>query len=261
MLRWITTTALALAAAALFVLAASVLLWTFLLGTAHVGRPALWTLIPLILFLVAVAARANRVVCRSEVGPRDALRELTLGALGVSAGVVVWVFGFQPPLPRNESAVISDIRSVISAQAGYESTNYGYFEGRFECLANPAECLPGYPPTAPTFLDQAIASLQARKGYDRFAHPGPTPAELQPKASRTSVESYAITAVPSAPGRSGVRAFCGDTTGRVCATRDGTPPVVEDGFCVVDDPARPTREALWYEGWVGRLPDPCMSLD
>ena len=42
----------------------------------------------------------------------------------------------------NEAATIGDIRTLISAQAVYQSMNGGFYESRVECLAEPGECIP-----------------------------------------------------------------------------------------------------------------------
>ena len=61
--------------------------------------------------------------------------------------------------PRNESGTIGDIRTIISAQAAYQSANAGYFD-RLECLAAPRACLPSYPETAPVELSR---DMRARR--------------------------------------------------------------------------------------------------
>ena len=51
------------------------------------------------------------------------------------------------------------------------------------------------------------------------------------RASPTSLTAYAFTVSPLNPGRSGGRAFCGDSTGRMCVRLDGREPPVKDGRC------------------------------
>jgi len=131
----------------------------------------------------------------------------------------------------NEAATIGDIRTVISAEAAYQSANGGLYEGRLECLAEPSRCLPGY--TGPSFLDQTVASLQVKSGYRRHfevSEQREVPAGTQ-KVSPTSVGGYAYVAVPANQGQTGVRAFCGDATGNICYTADGSAPRVTDGSC------------------------------
>jgi hypothetical protein len=44
--------------------------------------------------------------------------------------------------------------------------------------------------------------------------------------------SFAYTAVPEAPGETGIRGFCGDSTALICFTLDGREPgVTPEGKC------------------------------
>lgn len=140
-------------------------------------------------------------------------------------------------ISANESAAIGDVRTVISGQAAYQSVNGGYYD-TLECLGTPGSCIPNY--AGPTFLDPVLASGAPKSGYERTFHPGASPssAEASELRSPSSLESFAYTAVPVKQGQTGVRAFCGDSTGRVCFTLDGSEPPVEDGLCA------PTCQAL-----------------
>jgi type II secretory pathway pseudopilin PulG len=133
----------------------------------------------------------------------------------------------------NESAAIGDVRSIVSAEQSYASANGGFYDS-LECLAAPGRCIPDYPAAGPVFLDSALASASTKSGYQRTFHPGP-PAEPEilelGRVSRSSLKAWAYVAVPVNVGQTGVRAFCGDSTGRICFSTDGTPPPVEDGLC------------------------------
>jgi type IV pilus assembly protein PilA len=134
----------------------------------------------------------------------------------------------------NEAAAIGDVRTVIAAQAAYSSANCGAF-GRLECLSNPrgTGCIVDYPAGAPTFLDATLASAQVKSGYRRTFHPGPEVALTQGAGcpGGTGLESFAYTAVPETRGKTGVRGFCGDASGRICYTTDGSAPPVTGGRC------------------------------
>ena len=133
---------------------------------------------------------------------------------------------------RNESRALADVRTVISAQAAYQTANSGYFDSDLSCLAHPDDCLPEYGADQPAFLEDGIASLGPRSGYRRSFHPGLPPEEIRLEGSPTSVSTWGYLAAPSTPGYSGVRGFCGDSSGRICFTADGnSPPLREDGTC------------------------------
>jgi len=147
---------------------------------------------------------------------------------------VVWplslsaVVGSQlPALVRfyDEAAAVRDVRSVLGAEKEYRTASGGDY-GELRCLQRPAECLAGY--TGKSFL-AAGSDAETRAGYRRRFHPG-QPAAHHPQG----LTSFAYTAVPEDPGRSGVRAFCGDSSGRICAAASGHLPSVVDGACPTD---------------------------
>ena len=133
----------------------------------------------------------------------------------------------------NEAQTIGDIRTVISGEAAYQSSNGGFY-GSLECLATPVNCLPNYPAGAPQFLDAPLAAATEKSGYRRTFHPG-LPAEVDPSSgvqvAPSSLQSYAYTAVPITPNTTGVRGFCGDSSGLICQTPDGSEPGVSGGQC------------------------------
>jgi type IV pilus assembly protein PilA len=132
----------------------------------------------------------------------------------------------------NESGAIGDVRTVISAQMAYQSANCGAY-GPMECLSQPTApgCIPNYPAVGPTFLDATLASLQVKSGYTRAFHAGNTIALPEPCSGGTGLDNFAYTAVPATFGKTGVRGFCGDSTGIVCSTMDGSAPEVTNGQC------------------------------
>ena len=105
-------------------------------------------------------------------------------------------------------------------------------DARLECLVHPSGCLRGYPADGPAFLDASQAALGDKGGYRHSFHPGPPPDEIPLRGSATSVRSFAYVAVPVEPGETGVRGFCGDSSGKVCFTLDGAAPsLLPDGTC------------------------------
>jgi type IV pilus assembly protein PilA len=149
--------------------------------------------------------------------------------LGIAAAIAI------PGLLRarvsaNEATAIGDLRAVTSAEEAYRAANGGYYD-TLECLTRPAFCIPGYSGAAQ--LDAAHAA-STKAGYRRTFYPGPPPATLSPTVSRSSVTSFAYVAVPAQPNATGVRSFCGDSSGRLCYIADGSPPGVVDGACPAD---------------------------
>lgn len=188
--------------------------------------------------VITVALRAFCAIFRSD-GPR-------IGATtGAVVGLVVSLSMFVPtmygPAPGhgNESGTLGDIRTLMSAESAYQAASGGYY-GHPECLAAPTTCLPGYQTNQPTFLDSQLASLMPKSGYKRAFHagaPAPPPADGKP-GPKGGLLSYAYVTVPVRLGLTGIRGFCGDSTGRLCFTVDGSAPPVKDGLC---DPCNDLR--------------------
>lgn len=170
-------------------------------------------------------------VARAVRHPERQRMDRAVGALAANLLIVIVVAIALPSLLRAKpsalwAATLGDVRTVISAQAAYAERNSGLYEARLECLVRPATCLPDYPKEGPPFLDEGLASLQEKAGYRRAFYPGPA----RPGSSRPGVVSFAYTAVPVA--YTGMDGLCGDSTGTICRTRDGTEPGrTPDGLC------------------------------
>ena len=123
---------------------------------------------------------------------------------------------------------------MISAQVAYSSANCDTY-GRPECLSNPRGpgCLVDYPATSTTYLDSTLTSAQVKSGYRRTFHPGAEVALARRPgcAGGTGLASFAYTAEPATRGQTGVRGFCGDDSGQICFTSDGSTPPVTNGRC------------------------------
>jgi type IV pilus assembly protein PilA len=151
---------------------------------------------------------------------------IVVAIIGIIAAIAI------PSLLRarvsaNESATIGDIRTVISAQAAYQSSNGGFYEGKMACLVAPSNgCIPNYPANAPTFLDSQLASQTAKSGYNRSFQSGLPPMPLPPVSSPSSQAAYAYLASPVNVGQTGVRGFGGDSSGVLCFDPKGTAPTV-----------------------------------
>jgi type IV pilus assembly protein PilA len=150
---------------------------------------------------------------------------IVVAIIGIIAAIAI------PSLLRarvsaNEAATIGDIRTVISAQAAYQSANGGWYDGNFICLNAPfTSCIPNYPANSPTFLDSQLASLFSKSGYDRTFGRGTAPGNIATGiSSPTSATSYVYEASPTSQGQTGVRGFGGDSSGILCFSTNGTLP-------------------------------------
>ena len=133
---------------------------------------------------------------------------------------------------RDRTAIL-DVRTVVMAGKGYAAANGSLF-GTLSCYTHPETCRPDFPKDAAPFLDASHDWLAVRLGYARTFHPGPPASEEEiqrAKAAPGSLKSFAFTVAPVKPGETGLRAFCGDSTGRICVSRDGSEPRVKDGRC------------------------------
>jgi hypothetical protein len=188
--------------------------------------------------LSALLAGAAWWLLRSTPADPDTgwTRERALSGVGhlvVFAYVLVFVMvprnGHE--LPRRESAAIGDLRALSWAEATYSAQNGDHF-GPPGCLVDPASCLPDYPASSPRLLDPGFARA-TRRGYVFTFHGMPaTPEETRrAHAAPGSLKGYAYVAVPEAPGRSGVRAFCIEASGVLRQSLDGSMPAIADGRC------------------------------
>lgn len=210
-------------------LAVPVLLLPLVLPMPPGGELLVLPVVAALLFLLVRHAR------KARIGGRDVGGALVFSFL---ASFVLLVLGAafrgDKRLPARESAAIGDVRAMISAQGAYAGANGGFFD-RPECLAAPRDCRAALPENMPTFLDPTLARTTVeRGGYRRVFHPGPAAAaeEIEKAgASRSSLLRWAYAAEPLVPGRTGVRSFCGDSTGRVCGTSGEAPLKVTDARC------------------------------
>jgi type IV pilus assembly protein PilA len=137
-------------------------------------------------------------------------------------------------MAANESGAVGDVRTMISAQATYASSNGGYYD-KIECLAKPQGCIPGSTAPSSALIDAPMASTPVRRGYDFTLHLGPAaPQENASAVSPSSVTSFAYVAVPVKAGNTGQRAFCGDETGVVRVSPGGMAPTIIGGKCPED---------------------------
>ena len=153
---------------------------------------------------------------------------IVVAIIGIIAAIAI------PSLLRarvsaNEAGTIGDIRSVISAQAAFQSAASGWY-APISCLNTPSGCIVGYPATAPTFADATITATSPKSGYNRSFTDGSAPNPAPPATVLVGVlAGYCYGASPSTVGQTGVRGFGGDASGRVCQNILGNDECVSGG--------------------------------
>ncbi len=153
---------------------------------------------------------------------------IVVAIIGIIAAIAI------PSLLRarvsaNEAATIGDIRTVISAEAAYNSANGSFYEANLTCLSTPTTCMTDYPTNAPTFLDEVIATFQMKSGYARTWDNGVLIDNSANGFSATSTGAYAYLTSPLLVGQTGVRAFGGDASGLLCSAANGVVPTSVNG--------------------------------
>jgi prepilin-type N-terminal cleavage/methylation domain-containing protein len=136
---------------------------------------------------------------------------IVVAIIGIIAAIAI------PSLLRarvsaNEAAAIGDTRTVISAEAAYQSANSGFY-GEITCMATPSSCIPSY--AGPTFLDSSLAgtSTNTKQGYSRSWFSAPATAGT---AGLTGpVDTFCYASNPAVQNKTGVRSFGGDSSGVV----------------------------------------------
>jgi len=207
-----------------------------ILGLPTIGLFGIGAMVGIILGVIALV-KAGRAP--AEYGGRGmAVAGIALAVISILLTPVIGIIAaiaipslLRARVSANEAAMIGDLRTVVSAEAAYQTVNGGYYD-RLECLAEPARCIPGY--TGPSLLLPELAMAAKKSGYRRAFHPGlaasPRPATVSP----TSLMSYAYVGVPDQHGTTGVRAFCGDATGVICHQDRGVMPESLAGACPSD---------------------------
>jgi type IV pilus assembly protein PilA len=140
---------------------------------------------------------------------------IVVAIIGIIAAIAIPSL-LRARISANESGMIGDTRTVISAQAAYHAANSAFY-GTLTCLSSPSTCLPQYPATGPTFLDESIANLSTKSGYARSFFPD----TMNANGITGAVNTYCYQGSP-ASAQGGVRSFGGDSSGVVHATSNST---------------------------------------
>lgn len=162
--------------------------------------------------------------------PRGSTAGFCLSAMLFGASALATRALSNPHFPQR--IALPGVEAVRAAQLAYKEVNQGYFESRLGCLSAPWACIPGYPSTGRSFLDERFAREGRVGWYDWTFYPGPAPAVRPQEASATSCVSFAYTVVPHDPLYTGRLAFCADSLGVRCLRIDGAgPAVTPEGSC------------------------------
>src|SRR5437773_8420562 len=83
---------------------------------------------------------------------------IVVAIIGIIAAIAIPSL-LRARISANESATIGDIRTVVSAEAAFQSSNSGFY-GSLSCLNKPSDaaCIANYNAAAPTFLDSNLTS-------------------------------------------------------------------------------------------------------
>jgi type IV pilus assembly protein PilA len=137
---------------------------------------------------------------------------IVVAIIGIIAAIAIPSL-LRARISANESGMIGDIRTVISAEAAFQSANSGFY-GTIACLGSATAvgvCILGYPATGPTFLDETIVSLSTKSGYTRsFASIAATTGT----DATGDLAGFCYGGTP-ASAQGGVRSFGGDASGVV----------------------------------------------
>jgi type II secretory pathway pseudopilin PulG len=122
-------------------------------------------------------------------------------------------------ISANEAGALGNVRTVISAEAAYQSANAGYYDVP-GCLLAPAQpqCLGSKAPSDGYITPGGIVFDVPKTGYVLRFYPGETVSA--PGASPSSLTAFAVVAEPASP-QTGVRTFCADSSGIISIC---TPP-------------------------------------
>ena len=134
---------------------------------------------------------------------------IVVAIIGIIAAIAIPSL-LRARISANESAMIGDARTVISAEAAYHSANSAFY-GTITCLSQPSACLPLY--NGPTFLDGNMGGLVTKSGYARSFSADTTNANGLTGAVNTYCYQGSAATI-----QGGVRSFAGDSTGVVYAT-------------------------------------------
>jgi hypothetical protein len=175
------------------------------------------TIVPPI--IVAWRIRRERDAVKAGAAPKyGGASEARIGLAAFVLGVTL--IGFVLPSghgPRWSMWAAGDMRTMVSAQAVYQSATRGY--GTIDCLVKPESCIPDY--KGPTFLGPEF--LQEERHMHRFTFRPAPPVDGK-------IQQFTYTANPVDPEVS-PDALCADETGVICLVPGVLDVQAKDGRC------------------------------
>ncbi len=183
-------------------------------------------------------SRPERIEIERDVRvPRKWIYALPGLAIGASIPILIVMAVAIPSTLRariaaNETEAIAHIRAVQTAEREIARFNGGFFL-ESECLATPRSCLPSW--AGGPVLTNPVGRQRGYR-FEFYSGPSAAPGEIdRRRAVAQSLSSYAVAASPLEPGQTGIRLFCGDSSGRVCygAPRNDIGPAIQvvEGRC------------------------------
>lgn len=133
-------------------------------------------------------------------------------------------------ITANETAAVSNMRTIITAQVTYSSTYGNGFAPNLPALngPGPASC------NGANLIDNVLAAGQ-KTGYSYGLTPGLPVLVVPPGCGAAGVSSFMVTATPLAVGTTGQRSFCALEGGLI--RQDPSGVLIAAGACI--PPLRP----------------------
>jgi type IV pilus assembly protein PilA len=118
-------------------------------------------------------------------------------------------------IAANESAIVGDTRTLISAEATFSSASSG-FPAELTCLSTPDSCAPVVGTVA--LIDVEMATQTAKNGYVREYNDNGDQVSTNPDL----FAGFCYGSSPITPGRTGLRGFGGAEDGVIWQSTDAT---------------------------------------
>lgn len=172
---------------------------------------------------------------RQSSGPR-ANRGFSLIELLIVVTIILIIAAIAIPnflrsrMSANETAAITNIRTIVTAQVAYHSTYGNGFAPNLLSLngAGPVSC------ASSGFIDNVLAGGQ-KTGYTYGLTPGVPVVTVPPGCPAAGVVNFMLTATPTVVGSTGQRSFCSLENGLI--RQDPSGVLIGAGACV--PPLRP----------------------